>query len=563
MTICVKAVTVVTALFWAQLALAQSWVQVEARPNEAQALERAADYASRLADVNGFRLRSGWFAIALGPFSEAEALARLSQLRLTRAVPSDSFISDGSNFAGRFFGSENAALAAPAVTEPLPPLEPGEETLAEARAGERDLTRDDRELIQIALRWEGFYNSVIDASFGPGTRNAMAAWQQDRRYEPTGVLTTLQRRELVDGYRSVLSALDMTPETDTQAGIEIALPQGLVAFDRYEPPFVHYKSTTDEGVRVILISQTGDEATLTALYDIMQTLEIVPLNGPRDIGRGEFTLTGTNDNITSHTYAQLSGGSVKGFTLIWPAGDEKRFRLALSAMQNSFRAIDGVLPDTAGTGTQDIDLLSGLDIRRPDRSRSGFFIDSAGSVLTTTEAVRQCARITLNDEAEAEIAAEDTSLGLALLRPRQSLSPLSVARLSANQPRLQSDVAVAGYTFGGVLSAPSLTFGTLADVKGLDGDTRIQRLEVVSEDGDTGGPVFDGSGAVMGMLLAPSDSARQLPGNVAFAADAPVLAEFLSQNGVNPAASDSTTGMAPEDLTLLAADLTVLVSCWN
>ena len=68
----------------------------------------------------------------------------------------------------------------------------------------------------------------------------------------------------------------MTPETDTQAGIEIDLAQGLVAFDRYEPPFVHYNSTTDDGVRVILISQTGDEATLTALYDIMQTLEIVP-----------------------------------------------------------------------------------------------------------------------------------------------------------------------------------------------------------------------------------------------------------------------------------------------
>ena len=161
------------------------------------------------------------------------------------------------------------------------------------------------------------------------------------------------------------------------------------------------------------------------------------------------------------------------------------------------------------------------------------------------------------------MAVSDPGLGLAILRPREALAPLSVARLSALEPRIQSDVAVAGYPFGGVLSAPTLTYGTLADVKGLDGDTRLARLEIASEDGDAGGPVFDGSGAVTGMLLPRDEGTRKLPGSVAFAADAPVLAEFLSANGFPASASDSREAMAPEDLTLLAADLTVLVSCWK
>ena len=38
------------------------------------------------------------------------------------------------------------------------------------------------------------------------------------------------------------------------------------------------------GVRVLLISQSGDQGTLFGLYDIMQTLEIVPMEGPRDRG---------------------------------------------------------------------------------------------------------------------------------------------------------------------------------------------------------------------------------------------------------------------------------------
>ena len=537
------------------------WLQIEARPSLALATERAASYAGQLPDVNGFRLRSGWYAISLGPYSRSEAESRLSQLRFARAIPSDSFVADGQQYLQRFFGAAEAAAAAP--SEPLVPLRPGEETVEEAQLGERSLTREDRELVQIALRWEGFYDSAIDASFGPGTRRAMAAWQADRRFEPTGVLTTRQRQDLVQGYRAALRALDLQPVVDTTAGVTIDMPSALVAFDRYEPPFAQYNSATDDGVRVLLISQEGDANRLAALYDVMQTLEIVPVDGSRALRRSDFTLTGENDRIHSHTYARLDRGEIKGFTLVWPAGDEKRRRLALEAMQASFATLDGVLPDTLGSETQDIDLLAGLEIRRPERSRSGFFVTSDGGVLTTAEAVGQCGRVTLGDDVDADVAASDPARGLALLRPRTALAPLAVARLAGEEPRLQSEIAVSGYSFGGILGAPSLTFGTVADVRGLDGNPDVQRLAVMSEPGDAGGPVFDAAGTVAGMLLGAEDGARQLPEDVAFAVDAAVLSAFLSENGLTAAGGGGAEDMAPEDLTLLAADMTVLVNCWN
>lgn len=553
----------VLALVWAHAASAQSWVQVEAQPNERGAIERASDYANIIDGVSSYRLRSGWYAIVVGPFAtEDAARGELLALRGRRIIPNDSFVADGRNFREQVFGSDTIARPSEPA-EPLPPLQAGEETPEEARRSERLLSREERAQIQTALKWEGFYNSVIDASFGGGTRRAMAAWQEDRRYEPTGILTTLQRRELVDGYQSVLNSLDMRPVIDTNAGIEVDMPAGLVTFDRYETPFVHYKPTTDDGVKAFLISQSGDRNTLTALYDILQTLEVVPMDGPRTLRNEDFFIEGQNDETQSYTYARLTGGTVKGFSLVWPAGDAKRFVLARDAMLTSFSPREGVLPDTAGTGVQDIDLLAGLEIRRADRTRSGFYIDRDGSVLTTSEAVRQCGRVIVNDEVRADVVAEFPALGLALLRPTEPQTPIQVARLATQVPRLQSDIALAGYSFGGLLSAPSVSFGTLADVKGLDGDTRVKRLSVTNAPGDAGGPVFDGSGAVLGMLLDTKKSARTLPGDVAFAANAPVLAEFLSQNGINPAASDSVEELAPEDLSLLAADLTVLVSCWN
>lgn len=544
---------------------AQSWVQIEAQPGEARTVARAQAYADVLANVNAFRTGTNWSAIVIGPFaSEDDALRRLQELRAQRLVPSDSFVSDGQAFRDRIFGT-GVALAAPVENAaPVVPLEPGEETQAEARRSERNLTREDRALIQTALRFEGFYNSVIDASFGPGTRRAMASWQASNGYEDTGILTTLQRRELIDGYRSVVSSLGIAPVFDQAAGIEIELPTALVAFDRYEAPFAHYEASTDDGVKVVLISLEGDANTLAAYFDIMQMLEAVPTEGNRNLGRESFTIEGQNARVRSHTFARRAGNAVKGFSLIWPAGDDKRFRLALDAMQASFRTTDAVLPDGMGSGAQNIDLLAGLEIRRPVKTGSGFFIDRNGSVLTTAEAVGQCSRITLDDGVEADVVAANSALGVALLNPRQSLAPLSVARLAVSEPRLQSDIAVSGYSFGGLLSSPTLTYGKLADVKGLNGDPQVQRLAVTSEAGDAGGPVFAGSGAVLGMLLADaSESERQLPDDVAFAADAPVLVDFLTANGITPDATDIGANIPPEDLTVLAADLTVLVNCWN
>jgi S1-C subfamily serine protease len=164
---------------------------------------------------------------------------------------------------------------------------------------------------------------------------------------------------------------------------------------------------------------------------------------------------------------------------------------------------------------------------------------------------------------EASVAATDEALGLALLRPRASLSPIRYARFRTAPPQLSSEVAVAGYPFGGVLAAPSLNFGRLAEARGLDGDASLSRLELASEPGETGGPVFDGAGAVVGILQPPDDGARRLPGDVAFATAAGPIADFLAAAGLSAEASASGAEVAPEDLTRLAADMTVLVGCWN
>ncbi|PJE32726.1 peptidoglycan-binding protein, partial [Pseudooceanicola lipolyticus] len=368
-------------------------------------------------------------------------------------------------------------VAAPA----LPEIKPADETPAEARQSESALTREERMALQVALQSQGFYNSAIDGAFGRGTRASMEAWQTANNYEATGILTTLQRQALMDQYNAPLISVGMRSHSDAQAGIRMDLPLGAVSFARYEPPFAHFDSTGELPVRVLLISQPGDQATLYGLYDIMQTLEIVPLQGPRERGSDAFTLEGRNGDIVSYTEAALQNGRIKGFTLIWPTGDEARRERVLAAMKASFERTDGVLdPAAGGNAEQNIDLVSGLQIRKPRLARSGFYVDPQGTLVTTVEAVQNCTRITVDQDYQAEVVATDETLGVAVLRPSAPLAPLSVAHLRDDAPRLQSDVAVAGYSYGGVLGAPTLTFGTLADIKGLGGETEQTRLALAA-----------------------------------------------------------------------------------
>jgi len=557
-----------------------AWVQIEAQPSLSAAEQRARAYSANLQDVNGFSLGGGWYAIALGPYLETDAENVLRDLRVAGQIPRDSFIAFTGAFRDQFWpvGANLlnvAPQAAPATTtaeatpapapQPEPEPEPADETPREARASEAQLSRDEKKALQEMLQWAGFYTAAIDGAFGRGTRASMARWQEANNFEVTGVLTTLQRAALKQQYNAVLEGLNIQVMEDIAAGIEVAIPTGAVAFARHESPFAHFDPTGSvPGAKVLLISQEGDQATLFGLYDIMQTLEIVPDQGARARDRNSFTLIGENAQIVSHTEAALVDGQVKGFTLVWPAGDEERRTRLLSIMQDSFTRIDGVLDPTAGMdAAQSIDLVSGLKIRTPKLSRSGFYVDSNGIVATTIDAVGSCGRITLDGDYDASVLAADEPSGIALLRPAERLAPAQVAKLRPGAARLKSEVAVAGYPFEGALSAPTLSFGTLADVKGLNGEATLNRLEIDAMPGDVGGPVLDRTGATIGILAPAGAEGRTLPKGVGFAVNADTLAAVMQNAGVSPSAASDTAALTSEDLTLRAADMTVLVSCWE
>lgn len=561
---------------------ATAWVQIEAQPDLTIARERAAAWAAVFSDVQGYALGNGWYAIALGPFDGLVAETRLQLLRNENLIPRDSFLADGTDFGPMFWPNDGAApdvapdaLAGTAAISPEEPaaeaLPPApalpDETPDEARASESLLTQAEREDLQTALQWFGFYSSTIDGAFGRGTRASMAAWQQAQGLEPTGILTTAQRATLTDAWRSETAAFGFETLTEAEAGIEATIPAALVEFDHYEPPFVHYRAKDGSKTRLILISTPGSAATLSGLYDTLQTLEIMPPEGPRELAEDGFAIKGVNSDIVTVAEATAKRGLVKGWMLSYAAADAARMERVVQTLRTSFRGVGdkaldpGMVPldDSAKQG-----LLAGLEVRHARISRSGFYADASGAVLTTTEAVDQCKRILIDGATEASVALTDAATGLAVLKPATRLAPASFATLAAAAPARGAELAVAGYSYEDRLSAPVLTFGQMAEAGGLDGATGVNRLAITTLAGDAGGPVLARDGTVVGMLLPKGDDkGRVLPADVGFATAPAELARVLAAAGITSSPAPAATDLTPEELTKRATAMTVLVSCFD
>lgn len=557
-----------------------AFIQIEAQPTLDKALERARAYAAAFPEVAGYDTGSGWHVIVLGPYAPAEAAGKLASLRAENLIPGDSYIVEASRLGARFFPEDGASpeVAADPATEPAPapapepaaePAPEPEETVKQARASEAALTEDERKMLQTALGWYGHYQGQPDGAFGKGTRASMAAWQEAMGFEPTGVLTTRQRATLVGNYQADQAEFGFEPVTEPEAGIAITLPMALVEFDSYAPPFVKYREKAGSGVTLMLISEPGGEGALKGLYDILQTLEIMPAEGPRGIEGDRFTLEGRSAGVESLAYAETDGTTVKGYLVSWKPADAARMARVLPALRQSFRASGdkamdpGLVPldEAARRG-----MLAGLEVQKPLLSRSGLYLTADGTAATVAEAVQGCGKVTLDHDTPAEVLLTDAASGLALVRPKVALAPRATARLAPASPAPGAEIAVSGYSYEARLPAPVLTFGTFEEDRGLGGEAGLARIAAPVLPGDSGGPVLDATGAVLGVLIpGGAPAGKVLPEGTAFLVRAPVLQALMAQAGLSAAAT-ATAGSpkaTPDALSTAATGMTALVSCWK
>lgn len=208
----------------------------------------------------------------------------------------------------------------------------------------------------------------------------------------------------------------------------------------------------------------------------------------------------------------------------------------------------------------------------PERRGStgtGFFASPSGHVVTNAHVVEDCrvarVRTAGGTPTPARIVARDAANDLAMIE-----TDLRPARVATIRPaaRLGESVAVFGFPLSRVLaSSGNFTLGNITALAGIGDDTRFLQISAPVQPGNSGGPLLDESGNVIGGVTSKLNALRtvaatgDIPQNVNFAIRASALAASLESRRIAAQGVSRTTKLSPPDLAEEANAMSVQVIC--
>jgi S1-C subfamily serine protease len=173
---------------------------------------------------------------------------------------------------------------------------------------------------------------------------------------------------------------------------------------------------------------------------------------------------------------------------------------------------------------------------------SGFFITKDGHVLTNAHVVGSCTNLVVRTAqgttAPASILSRSEHDDLAILKA--DVKTDHVAAIRANpSPRAGEAIVVYGFPLSGLLSSSgNATTGGISALAGLRNDSRHLQISAPVQPGNSGGPLVDMSGNVVGVVFSKLDALRvarateDIPQNINFAIKSSVAANFLDAGGL-------------------------------
>jgi len=207
-------------------------------------------------------------------------------------------------------------------------------------------------------------------------------------------------------------------------------------------------------------------------------------------------------------------------------------------------------------------------------SGTGIVIDTRGHVVTNEHVIRTCPQLRIVDAGNqtyaATITAKDAANDLALLTAEHHWGESASFR-DGPEIRPGDAVVATGYPLTGLLgSGMSVTTGSLTSLTGPRDDSRMMQMSAPIQPGNSGGPLLDGAGHVVGVVssqlnagLTATLTGGAVPQNVNFAVKAAIVRTFLDTQSVHYGRAASSTELAPGAIGELARKFTVRIECRN
>jgi len=208
---------------------------------------------------------------------------------------------------------------------------------------------------------------------------------------------------------------------------------------------------------------------------------------------------------------------------------------------------------------------------RPHRlegSGSGFFVTKEGHILTNFHVVKGCLNVKSISHGTLKVIAQDSNYDLALLKT--SKAKKGVAVFSNSEAILGAKVLTAGYPLRVVLaSLINITDGIISSLAGVKNDPRYIQVTAPVQPGNSGGPLIDQSGNVLGIITMKLNAIRiakftgDIPQNVNFALRSDFAKKFMDANKVKYSTAISNIKQEITEIAKSADKFTLSIECWK
>jgi S1-C subfamily serine protease len=192
---------------------------------------------------------------------------------------------------------------------------------------------------------------------------------------------------------------------------------------------------------------------------------------------------------------------------------------------------------------------------------SGFFVTSAGHLVTNYHVIEGCNTVKTNisgKEIRTDIIAVDKTNDLAIIKAE--MNPSKVFPVSNEDVSLLQDVIVAGFPLGKkVSSAIKIHKGNVTALAGFGDNYSNFQTDATINQGNSGGPIMTQKGNVVGVAvqLIAAEHAQ----NVFFGVKSSTLKTFAKANNIK-FLPPNYREMSNKDLGEFITEATVFLECW-
>jgi S1-C subfamily serine protease len=196
-------------------------------------------------------------------------------------------------------------------------------------------------------------------------------------------------------------------------------------------------------------------------------------------------------------------------------------------------------------------------------SGTGFYVDAKGHLLTNAHVVEDCRAVGVLGESGAVAPTRplrvDPDLDLAVLEAEAVGKPFAAFRSTGAE--IGEPAYAIGFPLLGMLTSINMTNGIVSSLTGPGGDESLVQTTAPVQPGNSGGPLVDEAGNVIGVVVAMAD--LSIAQNIGWAIRGDVALRFLNATGIRPTLTEPLAPVSTREVAKSVVAYTVPLLCYQ